>query len=172
MGETGTPQDLRRSSRLVLSIPVQVSGRDASGVEVHEKATTKYVNKHGALLFLQHQFSMGSEVVVSIPHLERQQRSKVVWLGQGPARGGNYATGIELERAENFWGVEFPPGDWVIPKNIAPAGDQPESLSFPSKIGNDSQEMLRSMLNALVSVLEEKGVVSREELAEKLKRHS
>ena len=115
MGEPETLKiDVRRSTRISLSIPVEVSGWDVEGREIHEKTTTSFVNKHGARISLQHKFSVGSNVVISIPHLKREQRSRVVWMSRLPNDRGDYQVGVELERTENFWGVDFPPGDWDV----------------------------------------------------------
>lgn len=164
------PRDLRRSSRIVISIPVEVLGRDADGSEVREVTTTKYVNKHGAQIFLDHPFPLGAEVFVGIPHLERKQRCKVVWLSQERDERGRYSIGVELERAENFWGVQFPPDDWVAPTQVPLAGAAPRPILPPSESDDQEQRMIRAILNALISVLEEKGVVTRRELAEMFKR--
>ncbi len=112
MGENPTLKDLRRSTRVACSIPVEVSGLDAGGQEVHEKTTSNLVNKHGACISVQHQFSLGSEVVVKVPRTERQQRCRVAWISGGPHAGGIYQIGVEMERAENIWGVLSPPEDW------------------------------------------------------------
>ncbi|MCH7977554.1 MAG: PilZ domain-containing protein [Acidobacteria bacterium] len=112
MGGEPSLKDFRRSTRVACSIPVEVSGLDADGQEVHEKTTSNLVNKHGACISVQHQFSLGSQVVVRVPQTERQQRCRVAWVSGGPRAGGIYQIGVELERAENIWGVLSPPEDW------------------------------------------------------------
>ncbi|MCZ6491598.1 MAG: PilZ domain-containing protein [Acidobacteria bacterium] len=112
MGGKPSLKDFRRSTRIACSIPVEVSGLNAGGQEVHEKTTSNLVNKHGACISVQHQFSLGSQVVVRVPHTERQQRCRVAWVSGGPRAGGIYQIGVEMEHAENIWGVLFPPEDW------------------------------------------------------------
>ncbi len=112
MGRKPSVKDFRRSTRVSCSIPVEVSGRDANGQEVHEKTTSNLVNKHGACISVSHQFSLGSEVVVKVPHTGRQQRCRVAWVSSVPRAGAICQIGVELERAENIWGVDFPPEDW------------------------------------------------------------
>ena len=164
------PRDLRRSSRIVISIAVEVMGRDADGTEITETATTKYVNRHGALLVLKYPFPLGAEVLVSVPHLGRQQKCKVVWLSQRSDEAGRYSLGVELERAENFWGVQFPPDDWVASTRLPLAGAAAGPILPPSASDDQEQRMTRAILNALIAVLEEKGVVTRRELAEMFQR--
>ena len=103
--------DLRRSDRILLAIPVEVSGRDNQGRAIHEKTMTNLVSKHGARFSSQHEFSVNSDAVVYVPHLERRQQSRVAWVSDAPDGRGNYQVAIELEHAENFWGVQFPPKD-------------------------------------------------------------
>ncbi len=112
MGDAGAMRETRRSSRLPLSIPVEVSGLDAGGQEVQEKSVTHFVSQHGALISLNHRFLVGAEVRVQIPHLHREQTCRVIWVGDDPSRPEKYRTGVELTQAENFWGVQFPPEDW------------------------------------------------------------
>ena len=122
-------KDMRRSTRIALSIPVEVSGWDVEGREIHEKTTTNLVNKHGASITLQHKFSIDFNVVISIPHLKREQRCRVVWMSRLPDDRDNYQAGIELERPENFWGIDFPPGDWDVSTAASLMGDLPDSWS-------------------------------------------
>ena len=117
--------DLRHSTRIPLSIPVEVTGWDVGGWGFLEKTTTNLVNKHGARISLQHKFSVGSNVVISIPHLKREQRCRVVWMSRLPNDRDNYQAGVELERPENFWGVDFPPGDWDVSTAASLMGDLP-----------------------------------------------
>ena len=112
MGGNPTSKGFRRSTRVACSIPVEVSGLDAGGQEVHENTTSNLVNKHGACISVQHQFSLGSQVVVRVPHTERQQRCRVAWVSGALRAGGIYQIGVDLERAENIWGVISPPEDW------------------------------------------------------------
>ena len=126
MGEPGTlKNDVRRSTRILLSIPVEVSGWDVEGREIHEKTTTSLVNKHGARISLQQKISVGSNVVISIPHLKREQRCRVIWMSCLHDDRDNYQIGVELERPDNFWGVDFPPGDWDVSTAASLMGNLP-----------------------------------------------
>ena len=161
-----SPQDLRRSSRITISIPVEVLGQDTDGQEIRAAATTKYVNRHGALLLADRAFPLDAEVTVRLPHLEREQQCKVVWVSTEKDKNGRSGLGIQLERSENFWGVQFPPEDWVASPQAPLAGEQAGAV-LPSSESDDSERrMIRTMLNALVSVLEEKGFLTRAELAD------
>ncbi len=167
-------RDARRSSRIALSIPVEVSGLDASGAEIHESTTTTIVSRHGAYMFLEHRLLVGSELFLMIPHLDRKQKCRVIGIASEFGENGPYETGVELESAENFWSVQFPPEDWVVPKQVPLAGDQPGRTLPSTIVGDNEQQVLTisAMLHALILVLEEKGIVTPAELAEMLKRIS
>ena len=166
--------DLRRSLRISLSIPVEIAGRDTTGVEIHEKTNTKAISKYGACVILRHQLIEGSEVMVSIPHLDRRQKCRIVWASREQGEKGLFDTGLELESAEDFWGVQFPPEGWVTPKQVPLAGDQRGRFLPQNLLGDNEQQMVTvsSMLNALIAVLEKKGIVTLAELADMLKRMS
>ena len=172
MGVQENRKNSRRSTRVAYSIPVEVSGCDVEGREIHEKTTSKLVNKHGACISVRHKFSVGSEVVVSVPHMERQQRCRVAWVSGENRDGSICQIGVELERAENFWGVHFPPEDWGDPKPVPHAGDSAGHPALQSGVTVYDLRGLSSIVNALVSVLEEKGVLSKTEVADMLKRIS
>lgn len=167
-----SPRDLRRSSRITISISLEVLGRDANGQEVRAAATTKYVNKHGALLLVERPFPVNTEVTLQLPHQERGQRCKVVWVSKERDENGRSGLGVQLEQAENFWGLQFPPDDWVAPPHAPLAGDRIGPVLPPSEGEDNERRTMRTMMNALVSVLEEKGLLTRAELAEMFQRLS
>ena len=172
MTATESPQDMRRSSRIIVSIPLEVLSQNPDGKETRAAATTKYVNKHGALLLTEQLFPADSEVTLHIPHLEREQPCRVVWVSERKDKTGRYGLGIELPDAENFWGVQFPPDDWIPTTQTPLAGEQSSSTVSPNEADDQERRTLRTMVNALVAVLEEKGLLTRGELAETFQRLS
>ena len=160
----------RRTSRLALAISVEITGKDGDGAEFSEKATTQLVSKHGALVLLKHRLAEDSPVELYVPNLQRQQGCRVAWVGGQAEESGKYETGLEFVGAENFWEIQFPSGDWVIPKQAPLAGSSPGLFPLESYLGANDPEVLRDMLSALVSLLEEKGVLSRAELSDMLRR--
>jgi hypothetical protein len=141
---------------------------DASGAEFQERARTKIVSRHGACLELKHRLLVSSSLQLSIPNAKRNQTCRVVSVNSEQAP---YETGIELEQAENFWGVQFPPDDWEAPQQIQMQSDPPPRVTPLSIAENDGQQIVTValMLNALISVLQEKGIVTSAELAKTLK---
>jgi hypothetical protein len=174
MSAIATGKDLRRSSRITVSILVEILGRDSDGTEIRAAATTKYVNKHGALLLADRPFPLETEITLQMPHQDRAGQATVVWVSQESDTAGQYGIGVELAEAENFWGVQFPPDDWVPTEAVPLAGEEevPASPEIPSVSEDRELHTIRTMLNALVSVLEEKGLLTRPELADMFQRQS
>ena len=165
--------DMRRSTRLALAVPVEVLWQGAAGEQVSENATTKLVSKHGACVMLEHRLELGAEVLLQLPHMDREQKCIVVWVEEKAGGRKKYETGLELEHCENFWGIQFPPEDWTVPKGVPLAGEASETASPDHhQPRSPDPQWLGAMLNALVDVLEEKAILSRAELSEKLKRMS
>jgi hypothetical protein len=104
-------ENKRRSSRVFIKLPTQVSGKNAGGRAFRETSETIVVNAHGALFYLQAPLVMGAIVIVSNPATLEEQESRVVFIGGDSDRGQRI--GVEfLTPAPRFWGVEFPPSDW------------------------------------------------------------
>ena len=167
-----SPEDLRRSSRISVTIPLEVRSQNPDGSATRAAATTKYVNKHGALLLTEQMLPTDSEVTLYIPHLEREAQCRIVWISEQKDKSGFYGLGIELKDAENFWGVQFPPDDWVPSPQAPLAGEQQRSVVSPTDADEQERRTLRIMVNAMVAVLEEKGLLTRGELAETFQRLS
>jgi hypothetical protein len=165
-----SPQDLRRSSRISVTIPFELRSQNPDGSETRAAGVTKYVNRHGALLLTEQFYPADSDVTIYIPHLEREQLCRVVWVSERADKAGRYSLGIALQDAENFWGVQFPPEDWIPAAQAPLAGELSVSVVSPSEADEQERRTLRSMVNALVAVLEEKGVLTRAELAETFQR--
>jgi hypothetical protein len=172
MSAIPTGKDLRRSSRITVAIPLEILGRDSDGTENRVAAITKYVNKHGALLLADQAFPIETEITLQIPRQDRTAQATVVWVSQEKDASGRTGLGVELAEAENFWGVQFPPDDWVPTEAVPLAGEVPASPATPAVSEDRELQTLRTMLNALVSVLDEKGYLTRAELADMFQRQS
>lgn len=166
MEEPISSKNSRRSSRLSLSIPIEISGKDVQGRNVHLRTTTNLVNRHGARLSSKYAFSVDSDVLVSVPHLMKQQKGRVAWVSGEADNQGNYQVAVELDYGENFWGVHFPPEDWSISHPLPPAGGPPGDADLKSKMNEYELQRLSSVLNAVISLLAKKGVLTRSELDE------
>jgi hypothetical protein len=101
----------RRSQRILLSVPLRVSGKRTNGTPFVEHAKTLIVNAHGALLQLQEPVQEGQKLSVRNVTTGEETPCKVVDLG--PGANGVGEIGVEFaEPNSHFWRVSFPPTDW------------------------------------------------------------
>jgi hypothetical protein len=99
---------IRRSKRLVLSIPVHVFGQDIFLESFNEFAHMLSVNAHGGALALAARVQQGQRILVVNKSTGQEQECRVVHVGS--VQDGKWTVGIELvEPVANFWKVNFPP---------------------------------------------------------------
>ncbi len=104
----------RRSMRVLLSVPIEVSGKDKDRNDFLEETRTLVVNAHGALISLGAKVTPGQQITVSNRSTKKSMECRVVHLGNASA--GKVQTGIEFVRpCGSFWQIDFPPDDWVTP---------------------------------------------------------
>ena len=106
-----TVEGVRRSDRVVLTLLLEASGRDASGQEFRDKARTILINRHGAMVLLDRELIPEQRI-----HLQRRapaeahRESDVRVVGQFGKQAEGALYGIEiLGDQTDLWGVEFPP---------------------------------------------------------------
>ncbi len=99
----------RRSSRVLVSLALAVSGQKSDGSHVSGAAETILVNRHGAKIRSAVPLEPKMEVRVAMLAPYKWRVGQVVW-----ADCGEREYGIELYRPENFWGIYFPPEDWEL----------------------------------------------------------
>jgi hypothetical protein len=101
----------RRSQRILLSVPVRISGKRTDGTPFVEHAKTLIVNAHGALLQLQEPVQEGQALNVRNVTTGEELPCKVVDRSAGA--NGVIEIGVEFaESNSRFWRVSFPPADW------------------------------------------------------------
>ncbi|HTR46570.1 MAG TPA: PilZ domain-containing protein [Verrucomicrobiae bacterium] len=106
----------RRSMRVLLSVPIHVSGRDREEASFEEETRTLVVNAHGALISLAAKVIAGQQITVNNKATRKTLDCRVVYLGNPAA--GKIQMGVEFtEPCPTFWQIDFPPDDWVVPEN-------------------------------------------------------
>jgi len=101
----------RRSQRVLMTIPVRVSGNTGAGV-FEEEVHTRAISAHGALILLSAQVFRGQRLTLSnvqtkaalecvVAHIDRRQRNQ-------PQVGVEFMLPNPM-----FWHVAFPPKDWT-----------------------------------------------------------
>src|SRR5579884_2940904 len=99
----------RRSSRVLVTLPLAVSGQQSDGSHVSGAAETILVTRHGAKIRSTVPLEPKMEVRVAMLAPYKWRVGQVVWADSGESEYG-----IELFRPENFWGIYFPPEDWEL----------------------------------------------------------
>jgi hypothetical protein len=106
----------RRSMRVLLSVPIQVSGKTTDGKDFNEETRTLVVNAHGALISLAAHVVAGQSVTIANKATEQSLECHIVYLGNPQA--GKTQMGVEFTKAlPQFWQIDFPPDDWVVPED-------------------------------------------------------
>lgn len=108
---------MRRSQRVLLSVPVTVYGRSAEGEVFDEATVTMMVNADGGLLTLRKKVHRKQELYVRNENTGSEIKCAVAHVS--PAEGGRMEVGISFsEDAPGFWGVYFPSDDLAAkPRN-------------------------------------------------------
>jgi hypothetical protein len=102
----------RRSQRVLVTIPVRVSGQTGAGPRFEEETHTRAISAHGALILLLAQVHRGQRLTLSnvqtkaalecvVAHIDRHQKNQ-------PQVGVEFAL-----PNPTFWHVTFPPKDWT-----------------------------------------------------------
>ena len=119
--------DARRSSRITLSLPIVLHGKDSQQQAFRENTHTLILNRHGAKLLTSHQLVVGAEVLVENPTLGSVAKANVVWIGTKRDSSGLLEAGVQLVESQNIWGIEFPPDDWTANATNKPAATAKEA---------------------------------------------
>lgn len=103
--------DQRRSQRILISVPLIVSGSLGNGSVFRENTTTVVVGAHGAQILLSATVYNGQ--TLTIRNIATGEEISCVVRDIGRSENGHSAVGLEFtESRPRFWRVAFPPPDW------------------------------------------------------------
>ena len=106
----------RRSMRVLLSVPILVTGTTRDGKKFEEETRTLVVNAHGALITLSAPLKSEQKITVAHKLTQESRECRIVYMGNSQA--GKTQMGIEFTKpSPAFWQIDFPPDDWVVPEN-------------------------------------------------------
>jgi len=102
----------RRSQRVLMTVPIRVSGQRGAGLAFEEETHTRAISAHGALILVSTEVHRGQRLTLSnvqtkaalecvVAHIDRKQSSQ-------PQVGVEFAL-----PNPTFWHVVFPPKDWT-----------------------------------------------------------
>jgi len=100
--------EARRSDRIAIEFPLQLSGIDIKGKTFVEKSRTVVVSRHGARIYSRQKLGRDQELVVCCLPTGKEGEARILGeLGKGP---DGYSYGIAfLDPAVNIWDIEFSP---------------------------------------------------------------
>jgi PilZ domain-containing protein len=110
-------QNRRRTQRVVMRVPVRISGQNAVGSQFEEETHTLSVNANGALVVLSASIKKGQ--VIHLLNVAMGDKAECVVAHLGPRQGDQLEVGIAFRLPNpNFWRVAFPPRDWSPPEEF------------------------------------------------------
>jgi len=102
----------RRSQRVLMKIPVKVSGQVGVGSEFEEETHTLAISAHGALVVVEAPVYRGQRFTLSNTQTKAALECVVVHVDKFP--GEQTHVGLEFMLPNPmFWRVAFPPKDWT-----------------------------------------------------------
>jgi hypothetical protein len=101
----------RRNQRILLAVPLRVSGKRANGTAFAEHTNTLIGNAHGALAVLREPVREGQTLAVKNVTTGEELACTVVDVN--PGANGVPEIGLEFAKPNpRFWRVSFLPADW------------------------------------------------------------
>lgn len=98
----------RRSSRMVLRVPLLINAADSSAETQWEQVETVLVSLHGGMLRTHQRFPVGATLDIRMPNAGRSARARVAWTSLNCTPKGA-DLGFEILDDTAFWGLNFPP---------------------------------------------------------------
>jgi hypothetical protein len=99
-----TSDSRRRTERLLVLVPIHVSGQDVSGVAFEDDTTTRNISGYGASVILSRQLRPGQEIVISRENRVRTGTCRVVY--EMERREGKHLYGVVfVDPNVDLWGV-------------------------------------------------------------------
>src|SRR6267143_1559819 len=102
----------RRSQRVLMTVPVRVSGQTGVGLPFEEETQTRAISAHGALILVSTQVYRGQRLTLSNVQTKAALECVVAHIDR--RRGEHRQAGVEFTLPNPmFWHVAFPPNDWT-----------------------------------------------------------
>jgi hypothetical protein len=102
----------RRSQRVMMKVPVRVSGKAADGENFEVETHTLSISPHGALLVLAVTVQRGQRFILA--NIQTKSALECVVAHLEPSPGAPTQVGVEFSLPNPaFWRVAFPPKDWT-----------------------------------------------------------
>jgi hypothetical protein len=116
---TEKPASRRRSSRILLRVPLIINLLGESMEGEWERVDTVTVSQHGGMVRTRQTFKVGSILEIRVCDKERTARARVAWTSSKLTPQG-FELGFEILDEEGFWEINFPPDRWSARKETQP----------------------------------------------------
>jgi hypothetical protein len=100
-------QEMRKSDRVYLEIPIVISGIDNSGREFEEKSKTLVLSRRGAKILSNHTLVPQQKLMIRCLKTGLDTAVRVVGPIMGEEEGCQFGVAL-LHPDENVWGINFP----------------------------------------------------------------
>jgi hypothetical protein len=179
---------MRRSSRVPVKVPVRVTSMDPSA-QFSELCETVVVSAHGCALRFPLKLNTGSLLRLH-SRGGREATARVVFCQPMGSDGQGFQLAAQLDRPENFWGLQSCPDDWRVLEKPAAGVQPPKKLAAqsvvvqppqtPSRASREildtieehlSEDRLRGVLASLVRPVQAEVAELREKVAANAKRN-
>jgi hypothetical protein len=101
-------ENQRRTDRVMIRMPVQISAVDVTGEKFSEEGHTLTINRHGATIALNRKLTPG--LLLKLCPITSKKESNALVMGQLGGQSNVHVYGIALlEPNANLWGIQFPP---------------------------------------------------------------
>lgn len=111
MSAAENPTTRRRSTRILLRVPLIINIVGESTENDWEPVETITVSRHGGMVRTRQNFEVGSTLEIRVRNNERIARARVAWVSSKLTAQG-FELGFEILDEEGFWDINFPPDRW------------------------------------------------------------
>jgi hypothetical protein len=102
----------RRSQRILLALPIVISGVRSNQAPFSERTSTLVVNAHGALIQLRERVLVGQNI--RMKNVATNEELTCTVMDINPGTSGAPEVGVAFSESNpHFWRVSFPPTDWT-----------------------------------------------------------
>src|SRR5260370_2886776 len=101
-----------RSQRVLMTIPVRVSGKTDAGLPFGEETHTRAISAHGALILMATQVYRGQRLTLSNVQTKAALECVVAHIARRQSEHPQAGVAFMLPNPI-FWHVAFPPTDWT-----------------------------------------------------------
>jgi PilZ domain-containing protein len=104
----------RSTQRVLMRVPVRLSGQNPLGTQFEEDTHTRAVNTTGALVYLSTSVAKGQRLKLVNTATGDEAECVVAYLGRRPGEPPEVGIAFIFPNPK-FWHVVFPPNDWSPP---------------------------------------------------------